>query len=63
MDTMSIAAMSVQMSSAKFSQAVDIATTKKAMNFQENQAAQLIQSLQEANPVQPSFGHKLDVLV
>jgi hypothetical protein len=64
MDIGTIAAASLDMSSAKTATAVDIALTKKVMNLQETLAADLLQSLEQAVPTAPpSFGHRLNVLV
>lgn len=63
MEIEAIAAASIGMSMAKTAAAVDIAMTKKVMDFQETMAANLIESLESAVPtLPPSFGHKLDVL-
>lgn len=61
MDTMAIAAMSINMNMAKTQQAVGIAVTKNAMDLQETQAAQMLEMLDSVPAA--SFGHKLDVYV
>lgn len=55
MDPISIAAGSVDWSLAQTQQAVSTSALKKAMNFQQNSALALIQSLD------PSIGQSLDV--
>lgn len=57
MDLQAVGAASISMNMARTQQAVDISVTKKAMDFQETQATQLIQQMQNAAP---SFGHALD---
>ncbi len=59
MNPMAIAAMSVNKAQSSVQLQASVAVTKKAMNFQEAQAAKLMEML----PQQPSFGHKLDVYV
>lgn len=63
METMAIAAMSVQMGLAQTQQAVDVTMTKKAMNLQESQAAALLDSLQTAIPTPNSYGHQVDMYI
>ena len=59
MDPMSIAAMSIDKAQSNVQLQASVAVTKKAMNFQETQVAELMEML----PQQPSFGHKLDIYV
>lgn len=47
---MSIAATGTSMSASKLQQNVSISVLKKAMNTQESQAAELIQSIAQAAP-------------
>ena len=56
-DTGIIAALSTDLAMAKTQQAVGIALTKKVMNAQEAQAAQLLQQMTPP----ASFGHRLDI--
>ena len=51
---MGIAAMSVNMSSSKLQQDVSVSVMKKAMNTQESQAAELIQTLQQTVQTPPA---------
>lgn len=60
MDITAIAATSVAMHQAQLDQAVGVAVVKKAMDFEGDQAAQLIAQM---TPPAPSFGHQLDVTV
>ena len=59
MDTMSIAAMSSSYAQNQVQLQASVSVVKKAMNFQEAQAAQLLEMLPQTN----SFGHQLDVYV
>lgn len=61
MDTMAIAAMSMQMSSARLGQAVGLSVMKKAMNDQEAAANQLLNMLPQGK-IAPSSGHIIDTL-
>lgn len=56
---MDIAALSMNMSSNKLSQGVEIAVLKKAMDAQETSAQAMIESIQST----PSFGHLLDIKI
>jgi hypothetical protein len=51
---MGIAAMSVNMSSSQLQQDVSVSVMKKAMNTQESQAAELIQTLQQTVQTPPA---------
>ena len=57
--TMSVAAMSMSMKSSQLQQAVDISLLKKAMNTEQELAAQTLESLQSM----PAPGRLLDVTV
>lgn len=57
--TMSIAAMSMSMKTAQLQQSVDVSLLKKAMNTEQELAAQTIESLQSL----PEPGRLLDVSV
>lgn len=59
MDIDAIAAASIELHLGQTQQAVDVALLKKAMDAQQDQAAQLLETVRQ--PV--SFGHKLDVRV
>lgn len=63
MDTMGIAALSMDLSAGKLSSQVNISLTKKAMDLQETQAAQMLEMLDSVPTAPVSFGHKLDVYV
>lgn len=57
--TMSIAAMSVNMNAAQLQQSVSVSLLKKAMNAEQELAAQTIETLQSM----PAPGQVLDVSV
>ncbi len=57
-----IAAASIAYSTANVLSQASLSITKKAMDSQEQQAAQLIEQLQTAIPAPPS-NHKIDILV
>lgn len=59
MDLSAVGAYSIEMNLAQVQQAVGVSMLKGAMEVQETQAVQLIESLQAAVP---SFGHQLDIL-
>lgn len=56
----SIAAASMSMSAAKLQMDVSTSLTKKVMDSQEQQAAQLLEQFAAAVP--PPSGHKIDIL-
>lgn len=57
-----IAAASIAYSTENVLSQASLSITKKAMDSQEQQAAQLIEQLQTAIPAPPS-NHKIDILV
>ena len=61
MDISGIATEYYGMMQENVQQACELAVTKKAMDFEEGQAMQLIESLNGLSAV--SFGHQLNVLV
>lgn len=60
MDIGAIGTASIGMHLAQAQQSAGIAVMKKAMGFEESQAAALIEDLRQAVPA--SFGQRLDVL-
>ena len=64
MDIGDIAGMSMALSAMKVETAVEVSMLRKAMDMEQQVAAQLIDSLEAVMPTTiSSFGHKLDVLV
>jgi len=61
MDVMSIAATSVMMSQMQTSQAVSVAMTRKAMDQMTEQAAAIVEDIQQAVPATVPGSH-MDIL-
>lgn len=62
MDISAIAAASIDMSMSQVQQQASVSVAKKAMGFQETQAAQVLDMLNDI-PAPVSYGHQLDVRV
>lgn len=63
MEISAMASLATEMKAAQTAQAVDVAVLKKALDIQQQTAAQLIQAIPQPNPSTnlPNIGQSVDV--